>query len=270
MTTTESNDVAARIRASEQQFQEMLVKAALAGSSDAVHEDVYFVVQDGQIQTIGGSDGNAVVSHCTFRETFPSEVEGETEAVIDVDRFFDYLSISANGGMVDLKFRGEGNSGLAQEAIIDSKLKSSFALPGGRATLDSMPLQTPDMFNGDEEPVNAETGNIMPVTIETAISELGSINGVKSLIESVDSYPIVVEDGNFRLDVNSETNETVSGLLEGAVEGPDVNNEYNRGFEELVSSLSGEVSLYTVPDGPLCAIQTREDYVNRHILGNLG
>lgn len=265
-----NDDYTARIRGSEQQLEQMFFTAALAGGSDTVHEDVYVVLTGDAVQTIGGSDGNAVVSYCTFGEGFLKEVEGETEAVVDVENFFDYVDIAAEGGMVDLKFRGEGSSDLSKEAIIDSKLKASFALPGGRSALDSMPMDTVDMFNEDEEPVNAESGNPMPVQIDTFMSELGSIEGVKSLMDSVDSYPLVVEDGDFRLDVSSETNQSVSGRLQGEVEGPDVMNEYNRGFEEVVDTLNGNARIHTVPDGPLCLIQENEDYTNRHILGNLG
>ena len=81
-----------------------------------------------------------------------------------------------------------------------------------------------------------------------------------------------MEDGEFRIDVGDDQRSGVRGSLGAkSIEGPDVENYYFDGFEEIFEVLSGPVDLQTAPgNNPLAVVQEGGNgRVIRHVNGSV-
>lgn len=274
--TQHQEQVQATFRGSAQKVRKIVEQSSLSGGGDPYHGDLYINIGDEELRTIAGSSGHVVVSYSDFGEEYLDTIEGETEAVIDVGDFLNYLDIATEGGMVEVSFVGDDESRLAQQLTIDGKLNSTIMLPGSQAVLEEVPLGLPKQFNDNNVMTNSE-GEPLGTHISTDVDELSTIVDAVDLREDVEFYPVVVEEGSFRLDVGDEKSQEVRGALDAVVEPTtdetdevDVDNQYNEGFEELVGALSGDVNVYTTQDAPLCVTQEGAGRQVRHSLGNVG
>lgn len=265
-------------------MQTIVEETALVKSGGPVHETIYFNISDGQLQALAGSHGNVVVSFTSWNEekldgvgvtqqTIDNTDEDDNptlEAIIDTQEFLNYLDIASDGGIVELTFVKEPEQRLAQAVEIDSELTSRIPLPGSEAVLDEIPLDLPTQINEDDVLTNQE-GNKLPTNISTETDKLSKIIDAVDLHEGTedDFYPVVVEDGEFVLNVGDEKSQQIFGSLKDSSEGPDLSNEYHSGFKELSGSLTGSIDLYSVDGGPLYVLQDSNGATVRHSLGNV-
>lgn len=264
-----SEETLATVSGSVQQVRQAVEKTALAGRGDPYHSDVYVNIGDGEMRTIVGSPGNVVVAFCSFNENYVDNLEGEVEAILDVSDFLNYLDIATDGGRVELNFLGNEGDRLATRLHIEGKLQSTIMLPASEAVLEEVPLGLPKSFD-DENQMHNSDGDTLGTEIQTSVNELDRVVDAVDLREDIDFYPIVTEGGEFKLDVGDSRDQEIRGVLQAEVEGDDVDNRYNEGFEELVNTLNGGVHLATDQDAPLCAVKEQEGVVLRHIVGNVG
>lgn len=264
-----SEEVLATIEGSAQDVRRMIEATALAGRGDPYHDDIYVNIGDGELRTIVGSPGNVVVAFCSFNENFVETIEGDVEAIIDVGDFLSYLDIATDGGRVELEWLGDEDDRLATRLRMEGKLQSTIMLPASEAVLEEVPLGLPQSFDEENQMHNSE-GDTLGTEIGTSVQELQTIVDAVDLREDIDFYPVVVDDGAFKLDVGDERDQEIRGVLTAEVEGVDVDNRYNEGFTELVDTLSGGVDLATDEDAPLAAVKESDGAVLRHVIGNVG
>lgn len=276
---------AAFVRASTQTLQKLVRETALTKGGGPVHDTLYFNISDGQMQSLASTHGKSVVSFTTWNEEKLKEVDvteqtvnntdedenPSLEAVVDTQEFLNYLEIASNGGIVELNFIKEPAERLAQALEIDSKLTARVPLPGSQAVLEEVPLGLPSRINDEEVMVNGD-GNQLPTNISSSTQELQKVVDAVDLHEDAeeDFYPIVVDDGEFVLNVGDTKSQQIFGALSSGVEGPDLDNEYHVGFEEAVKSLSGNMEVYSAPGGgPFYVLQDGSGETLRHSLGSL-
>jgi len=285
-TVVEDTDyTAATVRASTKGLQTLVQETALTKGGGPIHDIVYMNVSDGQIQCLAGSHGNVVVSYTTWNEESMKQIgvteqtenntpDGEKptlEAVVDTQEFLNYLNIASDGGVVELDFIKEPQVRLAQALRITGKLTSRVPLPGSDAVLEEVPLDLPTQVNDDNVLINPNSGEELPTHVSAGMQEMEKIVDAVDVHEDAeeDFFPVVVEDGTFSLNVGDAQSQQIFGSFSTGVEGPDFDNEYHTGFKELVNSLSGQVEIYSVDDGPLYVLQDGNGSTVRHSIGNV-
>lgn len=266
------------VQASAQHIREMVEKTALGGSGDPFHDDVYLNVHDsGVVTVIGGSPGGVTQSFGTFTDphlsSVESEVEDGTQVVTKVADFITYgPDFASDGGELQMALRGDPESELASAIEFYGAVNSRVMTDVAGDVLGEVPTSIVQNFpEGDGEYISQEKDQPFPTHIKTDASH------IQRLIEVVDHdpqrkhFPITVEDEELKLDVGRDggRNAVWGDLAADEVSGPDVANEYKKGFEEVFKSLSGEVWLQTADGGPLCVAQERDGMVIRHVIGNM-
>lgn len=261
----------------------MIEKAALAGSSDPFHSDVYLNIHDsGVVTVIGGQPGDVTQTYCTFKTPVLNEVssvhDDGTQAIIDVADFLTYgLDFASNGGELEFALRGDPDDEIAPVVEFYGAVNARVMTPVAGDALEEVPTGIVNNFpegNGEyASTIEGREGETFPTSIRTEASTVNRIIEVVNHDPNTKLKPITVEDGQFTLDVGREgERNSVWGELEAEeVEGPDVSNQYKKGFEEVFKSLSGDVWLQTAPGGaPLCVAQEDNDgMVIRHVIGNM-
>lgn len=267
----------ATIRGTSQKISRMVEWAALGGVGDPYHGDLYTRVTDDNIEFIAGSQGNVVVAYCDFDEGFVEDIElegtDELEAILEVSSFFNCHDVVSDGGSLEVEIVGDENDRLAKQVVVRAHGGESEAwsrLPGSEAVLDEVPTGVPNRFDEDDVMMNSN-GEKLSVQIETDAEQLQSIKDHVDFDPESDFFPIVIDDGDFKIEAGSERSMGARTRLVGNVHGDtDVRNKYNEGFEELVGTLSGEVRLVTDEDAPLSVVQDVSGGTLRHMLGNVG
>jgi len=272
----------ATIQAPAQNIRNMINMAALGGSNDPFNDDLYFHVDDsGVVTLIGGQPGDVTQTYCTFSEPYLTEVssnqEEGTQAVVDVVDFITYgLDFASDGGELKVAFRGDEDDEIASVVEFYGAVNSRVMSPVAGDVMEEVPTSIVDNFpNGDGEYYSTvrEGNPPFPTHVRTNVEQIQRIIEVINHEPSRDLYPIVVDEGELQLEVgrNSKRNAVWGGLSANSIDGPDVSNEYKKGFEEVFKSLTDEVWLQTAPnDSPLCVSQdSREGVVIRHVIGNM-
>lgn len=281
------------IRGPSQRIREIIAKTALAGRGDPYHSDVYVSVTDGRVDTIVGSDGNTVLTYCTFTEDALSEVNVETDdetaqAIFNTPNFLSYLDFASDGGEVQLSLRGDPDAELASVLEVTGALNTRVMLPTSDSILDEVPLVLPERFNDDNE-FEGKDG-ALATTIETDSEQIQRLIEVVDYDPETEFYPITVEevdevddDGEgdpkpdeefeFALDIGRDSGRNaVWGELsaDSVTSEEELQNHYHEGFEPVFDTLGGDLSLQTAPGGaPLAVVQERDGATIRHIIANV-
>lgn len=270
----------ATFRASAQNIRDMVQKTALGGNSDPFHSDVYLNVHDaGAVTAIGGAPGDVTQTYCTFTEPHLDEINSEqddgTQAIIDVADFITYgLDFASDGGELEVALRGDPDSELASVVEFYGAVNSRVMAPVAGDVLEEVPTGIVDNFpEGNGQYISTDKDKPFPTNIRVNVEQIQRIIEVVDHDPETDFYPITVEDGELTLDIGRDGGRNaVWGELEAnSIDGPDVNNQYKKGFEEVFKSLSGEVWLQTAPNGaPVCVAQDGPDGMAvRHVIGNM-
>lgn len=285
------SELLATVRGSEEAIRSIVNETTLAGKSDYDH--AYLNVSDGQMNIISAVPGSSAISYSTFeegdfltrievseavREQTSDDERATTEALIDIDTFLTYFELVSGGdGDIRLEFHGELGGRLASLVEIYGSVGAGLHLPVSDSILERMPLWVPNRF--DENNVWRSDN----VELETEINT--SVQNVQRIIDAVDAdevsgmdnYPVVVEDGEFKLDVTDDNARNwIAGSLDnetGSVAGDDVANLYGKGFKPIFEVLGGDVRLHTenVDGGaPLVVIKEKGEGIIRHMIGPTG
>lgn len=285
------SETLATIRGSEGAMQELIDEATLASKS--YYENAYVNIADGELNIISSLTGGTLLSYSTFtegsflstievsdavKEQTPDDEKPMVEALLDIDTFTTYFDLIKGGdGSPRFEFKGELEDRLATVLEMYGGLNAGVYLPASESKLQKNPLWLPNRFDDDDVWRSDE------VELDTEIHT--DVMNVQRIIEavdadeisSVDNYPVVVDNGEFTLNVTDENSRNwIQGSLdEGAesVSGEDVANLYGKGFEPLFDVLSGDVRLNTANisgGAPLVVLKRKEDGVIRHVVGPSG
>lgn len=284
----DNDNIHATLRAEVEQFRRMIRQSSLSGETE--HSDIYLNIREDEVQVLQAAPGEVVLTYCTFGpdwfdeisvERESREMEGEdsdgnefhypvgAEAILNVESILTSLDIASEGGIIEMNFTGSEDRRLATFMRANGALNAWVKLPGSQATLEDIPHWLPFRFNVDDYYTN-QNGDPTPTTIQTNVSKIETIIRAVDDTDNADFYPVVVQDGDFRLNVGEEQQSGYEGTLNAqSVEGPDVENFYHDGFVEIFEVLSGKVELQTAPGNNPMSIVQRGDSGRtiRHING---
>lgn len=272
--------------------------------SGEYHEDLLIRVSGDRVETLMQTNGRQVVSYCTFEADYFDKVDGECEAIIpvggsasDAKGFLDYMDFAGSlDGKVEITLLGDGSEGqhapLAQRWRAQGSLNAELRLNTSDDDLDAVPWDHVPRWTPDNEyasqrclnddgtlPDDEDEWVTPPTTIEAMPSDIvDNIIEPSNFVDGYDAFPIIVEDGEFTVDVEgSQMDDSIWGEVPcESVEGPDVSREFKPGFEEVFGVMNGPVRLQTAPEGdgdvspPLTVVKdSREDQTIRHLISAL-
>jgi len=276
------------IRGPSQRIREIITHTALAGRGDPFHSDVYLSVTPGQVDTVVASDGNTLLTYCTFTDDALSEIEvtdddaDSAQAIVNVADFLNYLDFASDGGEVELAFRGEPDSQLASVLEVTGALNTRVMLPASESILDDVPVNA--MFDRFDDQNNFQgKSGALETNIETDVEQIQRLIEIVNYDSETEFYPITVEedgedeDGEtqyeFALDIGRDTGRNaVWGEMSATsvTSDSEVQNNYHQGFEPVFDTLGGDVRLQTASGGaPLAVVQERDGVTLRHVIANV-
>jgi hypothetical protein len=263
----------ASITAKSAKLTNLLTQSAVSdpgGDPPWIHSDVYLEVSDGEVRAIVSAGGGSVLTYCTFREGYFDEIEGEAQAIVDVDATLDRLKVASDGGRMAFDFYGPEDGELAQQLKARGALEMSVTLPASEKALSKVPDGLPERFD-DEERFLSPSGNPHQTYVDTRVETVEKVIDAVELDDAMEYFPITVEDGDFTLNVGDDLTYLRGDLSASSVDGPDLQNWYGPGFEALFgTTLSGDVQLQTTPGDngghPMAVVQESDDVVIRHVL----
>jgi len=293
------------IRGPSQRIREIITHTALAGRGDPFHSDVYLSVTPGQVDTVVASDGNTLLTYCTFTDDALSEIDvteddaDSAQAIVNVADFLNYLDFASDGGEVELAFRGEPDSKLASVLEVTGALNTRVMLPASESILDDVPVNAMfDRFD-DENNFQGKSG-ALETNIETDVEQIQRLIEIVNYDSETEFFPITVEevdsatvegenveaevegegeefDGSgeyeFALDIGRDTGRNaVWGEMSATsvTSDSEVHNNYHQGFEPVFDTLGGDVRLQTASGGaPLAVVQERDGVTLRHVIANV-
>lgn len=296
---SDDEPVHATLRASYANLSQLLEQSSLdaanAGNDEKRHDDIYLNILGDEVRVLKQTQGQTVITFCSFNEDFfddltlhrdVEEREGTdtsgndfhyrsgAEAVLNVSKTSTYLenAVGDEDATIELKFTGTEERRLSTFLRAEGAVKAWVKLPGSEDVLRNVPHWLPRRFNADNKYCNPQ-GDPAPVNIETNVSQIEWLIDIVENDDDAEFYPIVVEDGAFRVDVGDDQKSGVSGeIISGdQVKGPDMESHFYQGFEEIFSVLSGKVELQSAPgDNPLAVVREGGDgSVIRHVNGTV-
>ena len=256
------------------------------------HEEVYIRVDADEVNLLMQTNQRQVVSYSSYAAAHFDEVEGSGEAILPVGGeskgILDYLEFAEPSGTVEMRLDGEDGRATHWEA--EGALNVRTRLPHSADDYNAVPWGHPKRWTPTNRYVSKscldEDGNLPsdpdewatpPTTIETTAATVrDQIIEPADFADGVETRPIVVEDGEFVVRVEgTQKDDSIWGVVNAeSVEGPDVNREFQVGFDEVFKALEGPVRLETAPSGdvaaPLTVVQDySETVVVRHTIGGL-
>ena len=289
------SETLASFRCSAGKIKNMLVETALKEGDDPFHDDIYLRVYDERVEAVVATKNNSVLSNCTFFSTYfdglDTHIDRPVGAVVPVEQTINYLELADEGGTVEWMLMGEVDDGesedddddddgdsedvLAMFLQMEGALNTLFKLPTAQEVVDQVPMSLPERFDGNDMFHSAD-GNTHDTVVETNIRELKRIHQAVQLDEEVDFFPVTVKDGEFSLELGTSEDgqhdrTAVWGGLSGSqVDGEDLQNWYNTGFDEVVKTLSGDIQIQATQDAPMALVQNSEKGKTiRHVLVNV-
>ena len=248
---------------------DMINRSALSGEDE--HDNLYLDISEDEVKILQSAPGDSVLTYGSFYESYFDDlsVDGDDSvaAIIKVEQTLDFLDMVAPSGKVELTFSGDDTKPTCRTLEVTGDLEARVTLPGGRDAVEKVPDWLPERFSDEDVYMSSPDAGSkeLPTKIDTNVGSVERIIEARKNIGSP-AYPIVVEDGDFMMDIGDD-NDYVRGSLDGNdVEGPDVDNTYLSGFEEIFNVLSGRIQLQTAPDnGPLAVVKGGAKSVVRHV-----
>jgi hypothetical protein len=274
----------ATVTAKANRLETMIKKAALkGGAGDPVHSEVYVNLGGGEARFLASKQNNSVISYSAFGSGFLDTVEvnsdslvdennGTAEAIVNVEDFLTYLNYAQDdpSATVELTLLGEEDDRLAHALQFHGAIQTRVMLPASEKNLEQVPTAAVDRFDPDTHSFLKSDGEPMDARIETNVKEINRIVEIVDNDEDTKFYPITIQDGELYLSVGKDErrNAAWGALNAKEVDGPDLSNQYNQGFQELFDTLSGTVRIETEEDKPICVVQdAREGQVLRNVIG---
>jgi len=227
------------------------------------YDKAYINLHDGQVDAIANM-GEQVISYATFNQPYIHDVSIDADTMETVINFRDvqeYVNF-VGGENVTVSFYGNEDERGCRKMQIDGDISVTIYVPSSKADYESQQTGIVNVYDDDENWQKPSDGEVLGTQFETQVSELHRIKKVKEFDDfALNTFPIVIEDGEMLLDATDENQRnSISGSLYAEnVEGPDVSNEYSRGFAELVESISGDVRVQTEQDAPMSVVRRSND-----------
>lgn len=233
---------------------------------DERYDQMYLNLAEDELRTIANA-GESVVAYNTYSDPFVQDVElhesaedGGMEAIVNVPNLQDYLNF-VGGERVTVAFYGSEEARGASYLTLKGDLSARMYLPASEKDYESKALPIVNKYD-DEGRWQKEGDEHLSTSFTTTVEQFEKIVDAKSFDNlSLTSYPVVIEDGEFRLDATDENErDSVSGTLWAEeVDGPDVHNNYTRAFDELFGNISGKVFVETEQDSLLNVVRESND-----------
>lgn len=245
-----------------------LLNWASAPLDSEKYDQAYFNLSSNGLRTIANA-GESLAAYCTFETPFVQNIEHHDsvdpesgmEAVVKIPHFQQYLNF-VGGNKVNVEFYGnEGERGTTK-MVLDGDLTAQVFIPSSKSDYESKQLGVVKLYDDENRWVKTSTGEPLSTSFTTTVEEFNRIISVSDFDSiALTNYPVVIKDGQFLLDaMDDNARNSISGSLYAEeVEGPDVNNTYSRGFEELFSSISGKVDVMIEQDHPISITYTNND-----------
>lgn len=234
---------------------------------DDRYDQAWFNLQQEELNTVANA-GESVVAYNTLEDPFIQEVdlhdsvdpEAGIEAVVNVPTMEQYLDF-VGGERVAVEFYGnEGERG-TNRLTLDGDLTASFYLPSSKSDYEGKALQVVNRYDDNERWITAD-GENLTTSFRTRVDQFEKIVEAKEFEDlALSTYPVVVKDGEFRLDASDDNErDNISGALWAEdVEGPNVENHYTRSFEELFGNIGGEVEVMTEQDSLITIVRENDE-----------
>lgn len=263
----------ATLTAKASKFEKLLISSALSnpGSDPAwIHSDIYLDITPEWVNVTVAAGGGSVLTHCTFTESYFDSLEGSAEAVLTVEDTLERLSVASDGGRMEFTFETPDGNRLAETLRAEGALEMAVALPASEKVLDKVPEDLGGRWN-DENEFLSPSGNTHQTFVDTTAEQVAKVIEAVELDDSLEYFPVSVQDGDFGLNVGDDTEYFRGELQASSVEGPDLTNWYGPGFEATFDhTLSGDVTLQTTPGDngghPMAVVQESSAKTIRHVL----
>lgn len=240
---------------------------------DERYDQVYFNLALDEIRTVANA-GQATVAYCTFSKPFVTNVElhddidleAGMQAILKAPAIENYLNF-VGGKSLTVEFYGQSDVDeiRAEKIVLDGDLRAEVYLPSSEADYSDKALKVVQVYDEDDNwRRGGGDGDTLATSFETHTSEFQKIIDVVNFDDfALSNYPVVVEDGDFLLSASDDNErDSVRGQLEADnVEGPDVSKSYSRGFEELFSTIDGEIDVGVGAEegGPITIVRAGND-----------
>jgi hypothetical protein len=237
------------------------------------YDQVYFNLRPNTLTAISNI-GKAVIAYCDFQEPFVENIsvnEGlhsvGMESLLRVPQFQQYLDF-VGGESLEVTFFGQieenddGNQGRAKRVRIDGELTAEIYVPNSRSEYESMQLGIVSLYDDDNNWLRPSNNEPLETEFETWCKEFERIISIVDFDDfAMTNYPVSIQNGEFVLDVSdSNQRDSVSGPLNSiSVDAPDNSEKYSRGFEELFSTISGEIKVRFEEDAPISVVRESND-----------
>ncbi len=243
---------------------------------DDKYDQAYINVRSDEINLIANA-GTAVAAYSTYSDPIIGDIqvddsfeESGSEAIIRVSEFKNYLNF-VGGSFVDVEFLGTDDTDdrLARKIHLDGDLEATIYIPSSQSDLESKMLTAVDLYNDENEFIKPSNGETLSTSFGTNVEALSKIVEVADFDDIVlKNYPVVVENGKLMLHAQdkNDRNEVSGALYSENLEGPDVSNTYSRGFEELFSTIDGNVEVMIEQDSAISIVKDREGFTNRYAI----
>jgi len=126
-------------------------------------------------------------------------------------------------------------------------------------------------FNAEKTEISTESTTLNNIIVAKAEDFAQVVKDSKVVGEQ--HYPFVVtkdETGQMMLKVDVGSLQTSMGVIKSmipaVVKSVELNNKYAYGFDNVFTTLSGEVKLFVAPDMPLWVVKDESDYSVRYML----
>lgn len=236
---------------------------------DERYDQVYINLAEDELRTVANA-GQAVIGYCDFQKPFVQETvlndevdsSAGMQAILKVPQMENYLEF-VGGTSLTVEFYGvPGGENRADRIRLEGDLTANIYLPSSDSDYESKQLDIVNLYNEDEEWEKPSNGEPLETSFSTRVSEFQKIIDVVSFDSfALANYPVVIDDGSFMLDAADENDrDNVHGELEAEdVDGPDVDNTYSRGFEELFNTISGNIDVGVEQDAPISIVRQSND-----------
>lgn len=250
-------------------MKQLIEQTALAQGKTPHHDKVYFELQDDRMH-VYAAGGEAVQSFSTYPKSYFQDFELHCDqpvrALIDISSLEPFEWIDWWRPIELCFFPGV-------EITSQIQIRANLIIGIAGKDLDVAPHQIRnkvfDRFDASNRFLNEKGTETLPVEIETTVDRVEKLMSIAKEMEKP-AYPITVKQGKWKIELEEEDsgNWVKDNLAADSVVGPDINNTYTKGCEEVFRHLSGQITLQTAPHhGPLVVTKTTVDGVTyRHII----
>ena len=252
----------ATITATEAQIKEIFKLTGVG-----YHSELYLNVENERLRLLAGAPDSS-------SGAFVEDISGSTEAYLKVPQVESWLSVVSDGPSTVLEFTFfKGGDGRLADQLEFSPIEGdgqvSVMLEDDHV-LESVPSRLPDQFNEQNDFLHPMEDRPAKVSVETYTRELQRIIEAVDIQEGDGHYPIVVRGDDLILDVGDERSERIQKTLQAQVENADnhdVDNLYGGAFDDVISTLSGQIIVQTENNAPVLLLQEKNHINVRHVIG---